>query len=621
LDFIPSDSLVLYHGRPARVAALGDKLTIELEGGETARVRAKDVTLLHRGPLKAVSGLVPPNGDVGTAWELLAGSPTTIKEIAELTYGAYTPATAWAAWQLVAEGVYYRGTTDQVRAATAEEMETVRRIRTADAAEKQAWEGFLTRAKAGRISAEDRRFVRDVEDLAYGRNERSRVMKALSREESPENAHATLLEWGAWDEMVNPYPVRLGLNLTVLPDDEQLAGFTFRGDAGRRDLTHLRALAIDDAGTDTPDDALSWEEGPGLGRLWVHVADAAALIPPGSRLDEAARNRAVSHYLPESLVPMLPADVIPLLGLGLAEASPALSFCIDVGDQAEVLAVEIVPSVLQVERLTYESANDRIDEAPLPQLLRIAEAFRNRRAANGAVEIDLPEASVRLRDGEILITPVTALQSRVAVENAMILAGEAVARYAATHDIPLPYATQEAPDALAEPPPDPRALSAMYARRRTMRGSQYRGTPAAHSGLGLPAYAQSTSPLRRYLDLVVHQQLRAHLRGEALLDPSDILARIADVEPVVYAGRQAERLSIKHWTLAYLQRRPGWQGRGILVEKRGMNGTFAIPELALEAQVHLNQDLPLDSEVTLALRGVDLPRLDARFRILLDGGK
>ena len=90
------------------------------------------------------------------------------------------------------------------------------RPRAAEAAEKLAWEAFVARAKAGKVAPEDRRYLRDVEDLAIGRSERSRVLKALAREESYENAHATLLEFGFWDETINPYPSRHGLTLTSL---------------------------------------------------------------------------------------------------------------------------------------------------------------------------------------------------------------------------------------------------------------------------------------------------------------------------------------------------------------------------------------------------------------------
>lgn len=614
--FIPLNSLVLYRARPARVAGVtGDKLNLETEGGETARVRPKDVTLLHPGPLRALSELSANRaaGDAQTAWELLAGNNTTLREVAELAYGGFTPASAWAAWQLVNEGVYFRAVGDLIRGATADEVSHIQAQRAAEAAEREAWEAFLTRAKAGKVDpARDRRFLREVEDLAYGRGERSRVLKALGREESRENAHAALLEWGAWDDNVDPHPARLGLNLAApdLPVPCDLSALLSQPD--RVDLTHLLAYAIDDPATDTPDDAISWEEGPGLGKVWVHVADPAAFIHPDDPIDLEARSRGVTLHLPENTVPMLPPSTTPLLGLGLNEFSPALSFGITVSEEGAILDVEVAPSITRVQRISYEEATERLAEHPLAELRRIATAFETRRSTVGAANIDLPETQVRVRDGDILIEPVLTLPGRVVVENCMILAGEAAARYGFERDIPLPHATQEAPDA---PPERGETMSAMFALRRSMKRSQYRSAQAAHYGLGLSAYAQSTSPLRRYLDLVTHQQLRAHLAGRPLLTVAEIIERIGEIEGPVAAARQAESQSDKHWTLAYLRRNPKWRGRAVLVDRRGNNGIFILPDLALETSTHLHADLPLDTEVMMQVRSVDLPRLDARFKI------
>lgn len=613
---IALNSLVIYRTRPGRVTtAAGDKLSLELEGGETARVRPKDVTLLHPGPLRSLAELSTRHlsPDVQTAWELLQSGPVSIAEIAELAFGAFTPATAWAAWQLVADGLYFRQTGEVIRATTGEELTRVQGQRAAEAAERAAWEAFIGRAKDGKVTQEDRRYLREVEDLAYGRAERSRVLKALGREESAENAHAALLDWGAWDDSVNPHLVRAGIDLAppAIPVPADLGALL--ADPARIDLAHLDAFAVDDEWTDTPDDALSWEDGPGLGKAWVHVADPAAFVCPGDPIDLQARSRGVTLHLPETVVPMLPPATTPLLGLGLNEFSPALSFGISVDEAGEITGVEVAPSVVRVTRLTYEMASDRLAETPFAGLQRIALAFEARRKAAGAAEIDLPEVQVRVRDGEIEIKPVLTLPGRVVVENCMILAGEAAGRYGLEHGVPLPFATQDAPDH----PPDslPETLSQMFALRRGMKRSQYRSTPAAHSGLGLTTYSQATSPLRRYLDLVVHQQLRAYATGAPILTTAEIIERIGEVEAPIAAERQAESQSEKHWTLALLRRQPGWRGRAVLVDRRNASGIFIIPELALEAQVHLNADLPLDAEVTLVLRSVDLARLDARFRI------
>ena len=129
----------------------------------------------------------------------------------------------------------------------------------------------------------------------------------------------------------------------------------------------------------------------------------------------------------------------------------------------------------------------------------------------------------------------------------------------------------------------PTDLAGMFALRRAMKPGGASGTPGAHSGLGLEIYAQATSPLRRYLDLVVHQQLRAHLRREVVLDTQEMLERIGAYASVVGSVRRAERLARRHWTLVYLMQRPEWRGEGILVEKRRRRGVVVVPELDLEA--------------------------------------
>jgi exoribonuclease-2 len=132
--------------------------------------------------------------------------------------------------------------------------------------------------------------------------------------------------------------------------------------------------------------------------------------------------------------------------------------------------------------------------------------------------------------------------------------------------------------------------------------------------LGLEIYAQVTSPLRRYLDLVAHQQLRAFLRRDDLLGAPEVLERIGAADAATDGVRQAERLARRHWTLVYLLQHPKWRGEGVLVEKHDARGTVLIPELDLEPRVHLREDLPLDSVVPLTLSGVDLPELEAFFQ-------
>jgi exoribonuclease-2 len=596
-------SLVLYKNRPARVARVGKKIEIELAADESLWVRPKDVVCLHPGPLGGLEELQPQTGEVQTAWQLLAGGATSLADLAELAYGEYSPATAWAAWELVADGLYFHGTPEEVVARLPEEVAQERSAREAKAAEQRAWAAFLERVHAGRTRAEDNRYLQDVEALALGRRTDSRVLRELGRAERPENAHALLLELGHWDHTVDPYPARLGLDTSVprvalptLPEEERL------------DLTDLPAFAIDDEGNEDPDDALSLEEG----RLWVHVADVASLVCPRSEIDLEARARGANLYLPEGTAPMLPSRATQVLGLGLNEVSPALSFGLDLDAEGQVQDLEVVPTWVLVTRLTYAEVEEQLEEEPFRSLYHLTRFHEDRRREDGGVFIELPEVKIWVQDGEVFIRPLPALKSRNLVTEAMLMAGRAAARFALERDISFPFSTQDPP--FYEVAELPTTLSEMYAVRRALKRSQMTSVPGPHAGLGLPVYAQVTSPLRRYLDLVAHQQLRAYLSGESIMGPQEVLERVGAAEATTGSVRQTERLARRHWTLVYLLDRPDWRGEGILVEKRGSRGTVLIPELDLEPRVHLRDDLPLDSVVPLTLTGVDLPELEAHFR-------
>lgn len=597
------ESLVLYKKRPGRVISLGaKKLEIEVEGGGTLSVRPKDVVTLHPGPLGNLAELAPQTGEVETAWELLAGTTTNLAELAELAYGEFTPPAAWAAWQLVVEGLYFSGSPEEIMAHSPEVVAGERELREAKAAEEAAWQIFSDRVGDGHFLPEDTLYLEDVAALARGEREGSRVLGALGQEESEQNAHAFLWRLGYWDYGINPYPSRAGL-----PTANPTAEMPELADEERLDLTHLTALAIDDEGSRDPDDALSFEDG----RIWVHIADVAALAPPDSPADVEARSRGANLYLPEGTVTMLPRQATQRLGLGLSEVSPALSFGFSVSPEGITGDMELSPSWIRVTRLTYEEAEARLDTEPLRELYNLAQIYEERRLNNGAIMIDMPEVKVWLEDGRVNIRPLPPLRSRALVREAMLMAGESVARYALEHDIPFAFSSQEF--RVDEMPPAS-TLSEMFALRRLFKPSQRSSRPGPHAGLGLELYAQATSPLRRYLDLVAHQQLRAHLRGVKTLNSQEITERVGATGAVTGSVRWAERRSMEHWTLVYLLQHPGWEGEGIVVDKRGNRAVVLVPELGLETTIYERRPLPLDGKVRLALNEVNLPELEAYFR-------
>jgi exoribonuclease-2 len=601
-DKISPQSLVLYKIRPAIVVNVSDKIEIRFQAGNTKKVRDKDITLLHPGPVQNFEFLKIIEGNVQDAWELLQGEQASLADVSELIFGEYTPASAWATWEILQDKLYFSGKPERIQARSENEVAAEQAARAAKQAEEKAWDDFLQRVKSGVLEPEDRKRLAEVEMLALGKTGKSRILKSMGVQESPETAHHFLLKCGYWPANFNPWPHREGAilnapDLTVpsLPEQERL------------DLTHLDAWAIDDQGNTDPDDAISLDGD----RLWVHVADVAALVTPDSHLDLAARERSANLYLPEGVITMLPPEITEHLGLGLQERSPALSFGFRL-EQGQVTDIQVSPSLVKVTRTTYDAVEDQMEDSRFAAIYKFTESFRAARVARDAANIDLPEVSVKLVDDEVLIRPLPKLRSRQMVTDAMLMAGEAAARFAEAEGIVIPYATQASPEEIR----NPQSMSESYAYRRLFKPSTASMTQGKHFGLGLDYYARATSPLRRYVDLVVHQQLRAHARGETPLDSDRISTRIAEANTVSGTVRRSERLSNQHWKRIFLQRQEKWQGDAVIVALDERKAVVIIPELALESRIRRKEDMQLDQTIRLEVREVDVPGQNVYFRLI-----
>jgi len=596
--------LVLYKQSAALVSAVDDKIEIQLAGGKVKRVREKDITLLHPGPLNDLAELLQLEAAVEEAWELLQEETTDLRELAELIHGEYTPSSAWSAWCKVAEGLHFIGDPTRISCRSRADIEADIAEREAKAAAEREWNDFLVRLGNKALSELDNQRMKEVERFALAQTEFSRILTALDYPQDPINAHRLLISIGYWPESFNPYPQRLALaqenpqmDCPELPNEERI------------DLTHLDCYAIDDEESKDPDDAISIANG----RIWVHIADVAALVTPDSALDLEARSRAANLYLPETIIHMLPAEVTTRLGLGLSDRSPALSFGFVLSERGIPTDLQIVPSWINVTRKSYVGAEQLMDSQPFVELRRLAAIYRERRLREGAVDLDLPEVNVRVNaEGDIHIRPLQPLVSRQLVTELMLMTGEAVAKYALERGIPIPFITQQGP----ENPQQPIDTAARFAYRRQMKPSQAKTVESAHAGLGIALYTRTTSPLRRYLDLVVHQQLRAYSNGQTLLTVTEIGERIASFDAVAGRVRRAERMSNLHWKLIYLQQQPKWKGEGIVVEQQDQRVTLVLPDLALETKLRVSARVDLNQRLRLALREVDVPDQSARFRVL-----
>ena len=607
------NALAVYKNKPALVKEKGqDKIVIALGGGDSVKVREKDIEILHPGPVKNFDGITEggaqPDSALRETWELLLAEQGTVslKELAELVFGEYSPASAWSAFCLLTDGLYFTGNAAAILPRQREQVEADEKKR----AEKQQASGerelFLERLKKGSPDLpDDRRFIQDVEALAYGKSNKSRTMKDMGLGETPEDAHALLLKSGFWTEQINPHPGRFGISLLSaqhIPDPPP--------EETRRDLTHLPAFAIDSPWSHDPDDAVSLEVDGSKQILYVHVADPAASITADSPPEKEARDRGATLYIPDGAFRMIAEEALPIFALGLAPTSLALTFKMTLNSSGEIENTEIFPSIVKVSRLTYKEADERADNPMLRDLCLLAERNFNRRCASGAVNIDLPETHIELNQGQITIAPIVPYRSAEMVRECMLLAGEGAGMWAMQRSVPFPYIEQEVAEAPDQILP---GMAGSYQLRRCMRPRLLSLKSGRHGGLGLDVYTQVTSPLRRYTDLLAHLQIRAFLRGGAVLPPDETAARLAAGEAAAAAVTQAERASRAHWITVYLSDKKDSLWDAVALEKKGNRWSAMIPALALETQVSLRKEVAPNAPLKLLLKSVNIPKGEAVF--------
>jgi len=346
----------------------------------------------------------------------------------------------------------------------------------------------------------------------------------------------------------------------------------------RRDLRELTTFTVDPVTARDFDDAVSAApEGDGT-RLWIHIADVAAHVRPGTVLDAEARRRANSTYVPGTVEPMLPlelsADVCSLVP---GEERLAVTAEIVLNAAAEPVSASFYRSRIRSDlRLSYEQLDLYFaGEQPAPveiagplELARRAAAALRERRSGSALEVSTREPEFEFdREGHVVAAhSVEQTEAHGLIEQLMILTNERVAELCERRGVSTLYRVHERPDpqrvatlfeklaALGVPTPglpDPEAISSAQAgqlvaeastlvareaeRRghgraaytslvlRSLKPAIYSDRNLGHAGLGSPAYSHFTSPIRRYPDLIAHRALLSVLgAGEAEPDRAEV---------------------------------------------------------------------------------------------------
>jgi exoribonuclease-2 len=304
----------------------------------------------------------------------------------------------------------------------------------------------------------------------------------------------------------------------------------------------------------------------------------------------------------------------------LKSGSPRPAYTVEVrfDEQGNRLGYRIVLSTINVrQRLSYDEADRALDAGDelLQTLHRIAKQLHDARAARGAITFRRPELKIRVTGEEIEVKKIDPNSpSRFIVSEMMILANGLSADFASVNALPVIYRTQEPREALAvEETPTVEAL-AFERLRKTFKRSRLSLTPGLHSGLGLTAYTQASSPIRRYADLVTQRQFTAMLRGAPIpYGREELLQILAGAESAEQEIRTIEDRSTNYWLLEYLSRYQKEQPLAAVV--LDSKGAIELEDFYLRARVTSAAKLEPGGTVNVMIESIDPGRGEVRFRL------
>ena len=417
--------------------------------------------------------------------------------------------------------------------------------------------------------------------------------------------------------------------------EQRVAEFDPLQTGQRRDLTDLEFISIDAAKTQDIDDALYADISNDGWTLYVAIADPTAYIPADSPLMAEIAARGTSVYFHGDLLPMLP-ELLSQDTCALSEGAdrPALVCKIAVSDAGEVGEFEFMEANIRSRaKLSYYAVDRYLtgqhDElmshaTPLEALYQVYRALRAKRESNELVMEDRREYRWILNDDKQIesVEPFEKLLSQRLVEECMIASNRCAARLLAEHGATGPFVHhpgfrsdrveearkflqmhvadvseadlntvegyRQVMGALSRPE---QSLPLRGMVNRLLTRAQLTTKPGPHMGMALGAYTNCTSPLRKFLDFMVHLQIKLILHGEKpeLVTPEQLSALTARLANARAASQEAERwLAARYLTRITSEGETRFTGTVSHINSSGF--TVRLDSCGLEGLVDLRKD-------------------------------
>jgi exoribonuclease-2 len=608
----------------------GASLQVELATGRRVKIKAAHVMLRFDAPaagqLIEQAQALAQSLDAGFLWECAPQDEFSFADLAKDYFGT-TPSAPQSTAMLLrlhAAPIHFqRKGRGRYRPAPAETVSAALAGLERRRQQELRIEALAEEMVAGRLPAE---IARQAAFLLARPDKTSLEYRALEQalrrtSSSPERL---LMGLGAFDSTVRLHLARFaaehfpaGIGFDARHDIEPCAATAF----DHLPLAQAAAFSIDDSSTTEIDDALSVQaRDEGGWRVGIHIAAPGLGISPGSRLDEVARERMSSVYMPGDKITMLPQRAVGLFSLDAGRVVPALSLYLDIDPECRRIErhhsrlerVAIADNLRHDEigeHFTEASLTDPMAAASLPQGSALAVLWRLTLASCSERERVRGKPEPRFRtDFSFRIERVEG-RERVRIETRrrdapldrivaemMILANSLWGQLLAEHQVPGIYRSQQA-------------------------GRVRMSTHALpHEGLGVQQYIWSTSPLRRYVDLVNQRQLIAVLGNEqAPYGPRDasVFAVISGFESRHTAYQDFQQQMERLWCLRWLDQEQVRETDAVVVREDLVRLVAAPLYFRLAGPSGLAPGRPIRIAID-ALDEIDLS-LQARYLGLSDG--